>query len=539
MYERCPMSLQMNWNTEIPGDTAQVGREILSENDPYRLVGDNVNDFLSLKDFASLYSELGRGGICPIVLSLVTVFQFLENVPDRVAAKRAVTCIDWKYALHLPLTWRGFNFSDMSNFRKRLLEHEAERLVFEKVLDWVRSLGLVKKHGKQRSDSTHIVGCVERLSRLELAWETLRVVLRAIKAIAPEWYGEKIPAAFHKAYVERQSDWRLSKQKAESKMQTAGCDGFWLLDCLDESVPQIVLDLPEVATLRQVWEQQFARQEETKKITVRQPPIKGRDVIQSPHDPEARWSKKREKDWVGYKLQVTETAEDNVKVQFITDIDVVAANEDDSEVVDDIQERLNERDLKPDEHYVDKGYVSGPNLAHSAERDIELVGPALADTSRKPEGYKQGDFEIDFEKQQAICPEGKISEKWYERPQPDGRVGAEVQFGGQCEGCPARAQCAPGKSGRTLGISPYYEELNQRRAEQKTEAFKEKMKRRPAVEGTISELTRKHGARQARYRGTDKGRLQASFTGAAANLKRLAKALEAQKRAPAEAMAGC
>lgn len=532
------MSLRMNWNTEIPGDTARVGHEILSENDPYRLVGDSVKDFLSLKDFASLYSELGRSGICPIVLSLVTVFQFLENIPDRVATKWAIARIDWKYALHLPLTWLGFDFSDLSNFRKRLVEHRAERLVFEKILGWVRSLGLVEKHGKQRSDSTHIVGCVERLSRLELAWETLRVVLRAIEAIASEWYAEKIPATFHEACVERQSDWRLSKQEVKSQMQTAGCDGFWLLDHLDESVPQIVLDLPEVATLRQVWEQQFERRKETKTVTVRQPPIEGRDVIQSPHDPEARWSKKREKDWVGYKLQVTETAEDDVEVQFITEIDVVAANEDDSKVVDDIQVRLIERDLKPDEHYVDKGYVSGPNLAHSADRDIELVGPALADTSRKPEGYKQSDFEIDFEKQQAICPAGKTSKKWYERPQPDGHVGAEVRFGEQCAGCPVRAQCAPGKSGRTLDISPYYEELNQRRAEQTTEAFKEKMKRRPAIEGTISELTRKHGARRVRYRGNDKGRLQASFTGAAVNLKRLAKALEARKRAPAGTMAG-
>ena len=533
------MSLQMNWNTEIPGDTAQVGREILSENDPYRLVGDDANNFLTLSDFDDLYSDLGRGGICPIIQSLVTVFQFLENVPDREAAKWAVTRMDWKYALHLPLTWQGFHYSDLSNFRKRLLEHEAEGLVFDKVLDWVRSRGLMKKHGKQRSDSTHIVGCVERLSRLELAWETLRVGGRAIESVAPEWYEETIPGAFHEAYVERQSDWRLSKQEVKSKMQSAGCDGFWLLDQLDESAPQIVLDLSEVRTLRQVWEQQFERQEDSRKVTVRQPPIEGRDVIQSPHDPEARWSKKRSKDWVGYKLQVTETAEDDVKEQFITDIDVVAANKDDSEVVDDIQERLIERDLKLDEHYVDKGYVSGPNLAHSDDRDIELVGPALADTSRKPEGYKQSDFEIDFEKKQVTCPKGKISEKWYEHPQLDGHVGADVQFREQCKGCLDRAQCASGKSGRTLKISPYYEELNQRRAEQKTEAFKEKMKRRPAVEGTISELTRKHGVRRARYRGRSKERLQALFTGAAVNLKRLAKGLEAQRIAPIGVITGC
>jgi transposase len=534
------MSLQKNWNTEIPVDTAQVGREILAEDDPYRLVGDSVNDFLRLKDFSGLYSKLGRGAICPINLSLITVFQFLENIPDRVATRWAVTRIDWKYALHLPLTWLGFNFSDLSNFRKRLLEHKAEWLVFEKVLEWVCSLGFLKKYGKQRSDSTHVLGCVERLSRLELAWETLRVALRAIEAIGPEWYKEVIPGAYHEAYVKRQSDWRLSKEEVKAEMQKVGGDGFWLLDHLNDSTPQCILALPEVETLRTVWSQQFEQREDTKKVTVRPPSGrgKGKNLIVSPHDPEVRWSEKRGKDWRGYRLEVTETAEDDVAQQFITDIDVVAANDDDSETVDDIQGRLTARGLKPEEHYVDQGFTSGANLAHSADREIELVGPVSADTAGKPEGYRQGDFELDFEVQQATCPEGKTSAVWYERPQPDGYVGAEIQFKEQCEGCPARAQCAPGKSGRTLRVNPYHAILSQRRAEQETEDFKERMKRRPAVEGTISELTRKHGARRARYRGKDRERLQALFTGAAVNLKRLARALAAQKRAPAGATAG-
>jgi transposase len=533
------MSLQENWNTGFPDDIARVGREILAEGDPYRLVGDGVNDFLSLKDFTNLYSKLGRGAICPIILSLISVFLFLENIPDRAAARWAVTRIDWKYALHLPLTWLGFNFSDLSNFRQRLLEHKAERLIFEKVLDWVRSLGFLKKYGKQRSDSTHILGCVERLSRLELVWEAIRVALRAIKAVAPEWYGEMIPAAFHEAYVKRQSDWRLSKGEMKTEMQKVGSDGFWLLDHLNDSIPPSILALPEVGTLRTVWEQQFERQPDAKKVTVRPPSGrgKGRDLIVSPHDPDVRWSEKRGKDWRGYRLEVTETAEDDAD-QFITDIDVVAANVDDSETVDDIQERLIGRDLKPEEHYVDQGYTSGANLAHSTDREIELIGPVSVDTSGKPEGYKQSDFELDFETHQATCPEGKTSAVWYERPQPDGHVGAEVQFREQCEGCLARAQCAPGKSGRTLRVNPYHEELSQRRAEQETAAFKEKMKRRPAVEGTISELTRAHGARRACYRGQDKVRLQMLFTGAAANLKRLARALAAKKRSPVGTTAG-
>ena len=541
MREGCPMSLQMNWNTEIPTDTARVGHEILAEDDPYRVVGDGVNGFLSLRDFADLYSQLGRGAICPIVLSLITVFQFLENIPDRVAARWVVTRMDWKYALHLPLTWLGFDFSDLSNFRKRLLEHQAERLVFEKVLEWVRSLGFLKKYGKQRSDSTHILGCVERLSRLELVWETLRVVLCAMQGVAPEWYKEVIPAAFHEAYVKRQSDWRLSQEEVHTEMQKVGSDGFWLLDHLNDSTPQSILGLAEVGTLRTVWDQQFERPRDTQKVRVRPPSGrgKGKHLVVTPHDPDARWSEKRGNDWVGYKLQVTETAEENVTTQFITDVDTVAATTHDSEVVDAIQERLIAHALKPQEQYVDQGYPSGPNLAHSAARGIELIGPVGNDTAGKPDGYRQSDFTLDFETPQATCPEGKTSVAWYARPQPDGYVGAEIQFKARCDGCPVRAQCAPGKSGRTLGINPYHEILNQRRIEQETEDFKERMRHRPAIEGTISELTRAHGARRARYRGQDKVRLQMLFTGAAANLKRLARASAAQKQATAQTMAGC
>lgn len=532
------MSLQWKWNTDIPVDTVQVGRSILAEYDPYRLVGDGVNEFLGLEEFAGLYSRLGRGAICPIILSLVTVFQFLENLPDRVAARRAVTGIDWKYALHVSLTWRGFHFSDLCNFRQRLLEHEAERLVFEKVMTWVRSLGFAKKHGKQRSDSSHIVACIERLSRLELVWETLRVALRAIQAAAPTWYAQTIPLAFHETYAERKSDWRLSKKEVGVEMGKAGGDGFWLLDHLDDSAPQQVLELSEVGTLRTVWQQQFEHSPGDGKAVVRQPPIKGKDIIQSPHEPEARWAEKRGQPWVGYKLQVTETAEDGeAEARFITDIEVIAANEGDSEVLDKIQTRLIDRDLKPEEHFVDRGYVSGSNLAHSSERGIKLVGPALADTSRKPEGYKQGDFDIDFDACQATCPQGRMAEAWRPYREGDGQTRIEVLFGSQCHDCPARDPCAPGKKGRKLSLSPFYDHLYERRAEQETEAFKEKMKRRAGIEGTISELTRKHGARRARYRGKAKVRLQMLFSGTAANLKRLARALEMKSQAQAQATA--
>jgi len=526
------MSLQSNWREEIPEDTAVVGQQILAEDNPYRLVGDRVNDFLRLEDFRAMYSEVGRGAICPIVLSLVILFQFLENVPDREAAERAVARIDWKYALHMPLTWQGFHYADLSNFRRRLLEHGAERLVFERILEWARSLGFIKRRGKQRSDSTHVLGRVERMSRLELVWETMRVALREIERAAPKWYGEVVPATFHDVYVDRHSDWRLSQEEVRKGMQKTGKDGFWLLDHLDASAPEKVLALPEVEVLREVWEQQFTRR--GGKVKVKSTPIKGKEVICSPHDPQARWAKKRSMQWVGYKIHVTETAEDDVKVQFITDIAATAANDTDGEATGDIQTRLIERGLRPTEQYVDQGYITGLNLARSAERGIELIGRSSLGGSTKPEGYRQKDFTLDLDARRAVCPLGNESQSWSERSAPEApddpeRREVKVTFGAACEACSARSQCAPGKSGRSLNISAFYDELSARRAEQETEQFKQRLRRRSGVEGTIFGLTWCHGARRARYRGQDKMHLQALFTGAAANLKRISRAARARR----------
>jgi len=268
------MSLQPTWSMEIPQDTAGLGQQLLREDNVYRLTGDEVNEVLHADEFYELYSVSGRGAVHPIILALVTVFQFLENIPDRVAAEWAVLRIDWKYALHVPLGYMGFHHSTLSNFRKRLVAHGQERLVFEHVLEWVQGHGFLKKHSKQRTDSTHVIGCVARLSRLELVWETTRVVLRALRETCRTWYGQQIPAVFDEMYRERRSNWRMSAEEVKAETQKAGTDGYWLLDLVSERGPAMARALPEVAVLEQVLSQQYERQEG--QVRTRRPPIRGK-----------------------------------------------------------------------------------------------------------------------------------------------------------------------------------------------------------------------------------------------------------------------
>jgi transposase len=58
----------------------------------------------------------------------------------------------------------------------------------------VRELGLLKKRGRQRTDSTPVLAAVRVLNRLERVGETLRATLNALAVVVPEWVQAWVPA---------------------------------------------------------------------------------------------------------------------------------------------------------------------------------------------------------------------------------------------------------------------------------------------------------------------------------------------------------
>jgi transposase len=514
------MSLQWCLRSEVPEDTAELGRMVLAPDNIYRQIGDRFNELWPDQSvFAPMYCDTGRGAIPPLLLSLVTVFQMQEKLPDRVAAQMVASRIDWKYALHLPLTYPGFHFTDLLAFRQRLEKHGQERLVFDEFLKRLQALGLIRRRPNVRTDSTHVLGRVHRLGQLELVTESIRVALRAALKTDAVWCDQAVPPALREAYDQRQEEYGLSDTEVKARLLEAGKDGFWFLAQVDRSAPEAVRELAEVATLRTVLQQQFPDGPE-------RPPAKrpsGGDIIESPHETQARVGRKRGQSWLGYKVQLTET-HDADRPRLIVDLEVTGATANDSPELSQIQQRLEERRIEPKEQRVDQSYVSAENLVESAERGIELLGIPLADTSA-PEGFRQTDFEINEEEQEAICPAGHRSAVWSVRQhyprQVEGLPATQVRFAADtCQQCAFFAQCTTSRQGRSLMLHPYRHVLQARREEAKTEAFLERLRPRAGIEGTVSELVRGHDMRQARYRGEGRVRLQGYFTATAANLKR-------------------
>src|SRR5205809_3149868 len=198
-------------------------------------------------DFAQLFPRRGRAAQAPWRLALVTVLQALENLSDRQAAEMVRARLDWKYALSLPLDDEGFDASILTDFRQRLLDHEAQDLLLEPILQICREQGWLKAGGKQRTDSTWVIANVRGLSSLESVGESLRAALNEIAEVAPDWLLGVVSPDWFDRYVHRFELQRFPKEKPaqETLRRQVGEDSWHLLQAaMEEHTPPGVRACP-------------------------------------------------------------------------------------------------------------------------------------------------------------------------------------------------------------------------------------------------------------------------------------------------------
>jgi len=205
----------------------------------------------------SLYCEgNGRPAVDPVIVAGATLLQFLERKPDRQAASEVRLNVGWKYALGLALDDTGFHSTTLHNFRDRLVENEKITLIFDAVLNELVDSGLVRKKSKQRLDSTHVVGHIKAMSRLEIVRETLRLCLQVIEKSEEHESWEEW-ATFKNRYLETPIDWlHEEKDVLESKFIQAGYDAQTLIAWLDGQCEEIK-DHAQSDLLRRVFKEQF------------------------------------------------------------------------------------------------------------------------------------------------------------------------------------------------------------------------------------------------------------------------------------------
>lgn len=541
---------------EVPELTARTARASSRKGNLAMRIRDVLGQVYADEQFAGAFGVRGKPGTSPAQLMLGTVLQFTENLTDRQAAEAVRDRITWKYALGLELDDPGFDATVLSEFRDRLVREDLVRLALDTLLERLVAQGLVTAGGRARTDSTHVLGAIRHLNRLELAGESLRAGLEALAVAHPGWLTQVIDPVWQQVYGARIDNLHLatSATKRTELMVAYGRDGYHLLDQMySPSAPTWLREVPAVQVLRRVWIQQFYRDVDT--TTGRQevrrreaapdgdglPP--GHLKIISPYDVDARYSLKRDTGWGGYKVHFTETCnapargedrqEDDQPDQrpgdlpnLITNVVTTTATVPDVAMTDTIHQQLADRDLLPEEHLVDSGYPSADIVVRAARlHGLTLVSPLLLDHSaqaRAGAGYDKAAFTLDFDARTATCPQGVASSSWTDCTQRDTEAIVVSWAVSDCGPCLAHALCTNAKRRHiTLRSRELHEALADARARQTTADWKTRYAARAGVEGTMRQTTHVTGIRHARYRGLPKTALEHVVAATAVNLIRL------------------
>ena len=376
------MSLHSHPIDPVPEPTARIAHAAFPKGSLAIYIRHELGAIYHDEQFAPLFPTRGQPAVAPWRLMLVTLLQFAEDLTDRQAADAVRGRIDWKYALSLPLDDPGFDFSVLSEFRTRLLALGPAQALLDTLLAQLKARGILKARGRQRTDSTHVLAAIHVVNRLELVGETLRQALNSLAIVAPAWLQAQLAvdwSAWEERYRVHFAAFRLPRDEAGRVALAAaiGADGQRLLDAVyAPTAPSWLRDVPAVETLRRVWLQQYHPTSEGPARWRRADDLPPASLlIQSPYDPDARYSTKRETKWTGYRVHVTETCEPD-QPHLVVHVASTPATTHDSKLVEAIHADLTANELLPGEHLVDQGYMDTELLLTSqAQHGVELIGP--------------------------------------------------------------------------------------------------------------------------------------------------------------------
>lgn len=536
------MSMQPRTVFAVPETTARVARACFPKGNEYMTLCDELGELYQDSEFAELFAVVGQPALAPGNLVLVLILQQAEGLSDRQAALAVRSRIDWKYLLGLELNDPGFDSSVLAEMRTRIIAGSREERLLDELLKQCKQRHWIKAGSKQRTDSTHVLAATRVLNRLEMVGESLRHALELLSQEIPDWLQAQVPKEWYVRYGRRFEQYRLPGQKAEQTTlaEAIGADGLWLLNRLYQAktvTSTLSLEtLAALAVLRQVWLQQYQVADEVVRWRPAGQLPPASILIESPYDAEARFGQKRELTWIGYRVHLSESCEAS-EPHLLTQVKTTVAPTADMSMTDEIQADLVAKGFTPAIHLLDAGYVDAAALVKSQEQyGIQIVGQVKLDASPQAQakaGLAAADFTIDWDKQQATCPQGHTSQGWSQGPDGGDVETIRIRFAKTaCDPCPLRAKCTSAQQGRTLRVrlKAQHAALQAARLAQTTPEFKAIYNQRAGIEGTLSQAVRGFDLRRSRYLGLAKTHLQNVLIAIAINLTRLAAWLDDQPR---------
>lgn len=571
-------------------DPDQICGNLIEEDSFYHTLHKLGPAIISDEDFKSMYCEdNGRPSVPPAIMAKILLLQRYDDVSDREAARRVKFDVGWKHALNVQINWEGIHHSGLAHFRARLLAHDMEGIVFDKLNQLAARLGLIGADELHAIDSSHILGAAQVKDTYQLIRDAMAEVIEGIKAMGQEELLEVFDEGEKEKYHSKEKadiDWSKKPQRRDQLQVLVG-DACRLLEVTkEEELPEDTEARQAVGLLEKILRQDISfpqqkdvdsfqgpgHEEETDPGTdtpgeeseTKTEEKASREKKDSQKNEEEKDSQKDEEESEGENTEETPevrikqgVSEErlisvmdpqmrhgrksssnrfngytghvmmNLDAGWITDAPVTKASDGDGEVGTEPLEGTEEKTgYCPDQLVGDIAYGTADNRVDYDQVGVDLISP-VPEAVNGHGKFSKDDFEIDLEAGEVRCPAGETTQKQYKaRDHKDRRV-KKFQFDGEvCQECELRDKCTTSKRGRSITLNYHEEKLQEDREYQESEEFEEKYNRRPLCEAKIREVMRTHGMRNSRYIGKEKTQMQMTWTAAVVNLKRLPKLIK-------------
>jgi hypothetical protein len=482
--------------------------------------------------FESWYHvDNGRPCVSPCLLTKVLLLQMYDRCSDAEAVERAAYDLRWKVALRIRPEERPFAKSTLQMHRARIHLHDwAENLILTSVQEAQR-VGILKGSKINVAiDTTPVFGRGAVKDTFNLIADAIKQLCRALASVKPErpevwakrndlgryWSGTSLKG-------DADIDWTSgTERQVFLKALVADVDRILLLSDRALSVAADGLHAEEIRKaadlLRQIVAQDVDRNE-TGGPKIKQEVSQDRTISVS--DPEMRHGRKSaSKRFDGHKASLAVEPESQV----ITAVKVSPGNGADAATAMEMVEKTEKITGQQVEKAIgDCAYGDGATRKQFADANRLLV--AKVPTPPEGEAFHKAHFKIDVDGDEVTCPAGHTTKDWVyltntRKPEITGAHVKRFRFPKQlCQACPFFSSCVGHKkaAGRILTMHPQEKLLQEAKAYQTTEAFRQDKRLRQAVEHRIARLIQL-GMRQSRYFGRAKTEFQLLLAAAVANL---------------------
>jgi len=244
-----------------PTDTDKAAKSVFNIENVYLSIGDQIESLLDVINLADLDStgEVTKSTLS--VLALVTIFQYVENIPDRLAREAVQTRTDWKYALHLPLIHPGISPGALYEFRQQLLRNHTAQQVFHDLLAQMGKVGLLNRRTKNWTDVTSIITQVNILTQLDWLAQAFSLTLESLAANQPEVLLKLSLPHWNERYTRMPNTFQQldSIEDLDNMMRLIGRDTLHLLEGISNLGNPDFDRLQEVQDLKQIFTQSIDR----------------------------------------------------------------------------------------------------------------------------------------------------------------------------------------------------------------------------------------------------------------------------------------